>query len=270
MLKKLLKILTIIFWIALFAGAGVLVGFTEAEHYARTCKNLLISIDYGSADPLITRSGIDSLILKTSGSLKGKPLGYINTGVIEQTIRKQPYVEKVAVYENNEGTLFIDVKQREPLLRVINRNFESFYIDRSGALLPVNPGFSARVPVANGAIDASYYKNPEFRINIMAINDSIYFDSLLTNLYRMAIHMQHDPFMKSQIDQIYVDENGEFELIPRIGNHVILFGKAEDIDLKFNKLYAFYKLGLNNIGWTKYNVINIKYKNQVVCSKITQ
>ena len=78
----------------------------------------------------------------------------------------------------------------------------------------------------------------------------------------------HDKFLKAQIDQVYVTEGGEFELIPRIGNHVILLGKAVDLDDKFRKLYAFYKLGLNKIGWNKYNIINIKYKNQVVCSKI--
>ena len=136
------------------------------------------------------------------------------------------------------------------------------------ALLPVNPDFSARVLVANGLINDSYMKNPNYRVNILSLSDSVYYDSLLTNLYKLTMYITHDKFLKAQIAQIYVAENSEFELIPRIGNHVILLGTADDLDDKFKRLYAFYRFGLNKIGWNKYNVINIKYRNQVVCSKI--
>ncbi|NCA77929.1 MAG: hypothetical protein EOM90_16495 [Alphaproteobacteria bacterium] len=267
-MKKFLKILKIVFWILLVAGAGVLVGFTEVRQYSRTCRGLDIRVDYGLADVLITKEVIDSLILKNIGIVKGKPLGFVNTGILETLIRKQPYVDRVAVYEDNEGILFVRVKQREPLLRIINNQFENFYLDQSGALLPVSSGFSARVLVANGNIDFPYMKNPGYRVNIMALSDSIYHDSQLTNLYRLAMYINHDPFLKALTDQVFVDESGEFEIIPRLGNHVILLGTAEDLDHKFKKLFAFYKLGLNKVGWNKYNVINIKFKNQVVCSKI--
>jgi cell division protein FtsQ len=267
-MKKFLKILVIVVWVLLVAGAGTLVGFVEAEHYSRPCKKIDIRISYGAADVLITKKDIDSIVVKTAGMLKGKPLGYINTGSIENAIRKQAYVAKVSVYENNEGTIFIEIRQREPLLRIINRKYESFYLDESGALLPVNPNFSARVLVANGLIDDSYMKNPNYRVNILALSDSVFYDSLMTNLYKLTMYITHDKFLKAQIAQIYVNETGEFELIPRIGNHVILLGTADDLDDKFKRLYAFYRFGLNKIGWNKYNVINIKYKNQVVCSKI--
>ena len=254
-------------WILLVAGAGVLVGFVEAQQFSRACKKVEIRISYGAADVLITKKDVDSIILKTAGMLKGKPLGYINTGSIEKAIRKQAYVAKVAVYENNDGVLFVEIRQREPLLRIINRKYESFYLDESGALLPVNPNFSARVLVANGVIDDSYMKNPNYRVNILSLSDSVFYDSLMTNLYRLTMYITHDKFLKAQIGQIYVNEFNEFELIPRIGSHVILLGKAEDLDDKFRRLYAFYRFGLNKIGWNKYSVINIKYKNQVVCSK---
>ena len=101
----------------------------------------------------------------------------------------------------------------------------------------------------------------------MAVADSIYYDSLLTNLYRLAMYITHDKFLKAQIDQIYVNESGEFELVPRVGNQLIILGSADDLEAKFKKLFAFYKYGLNKIGWNKYNTINLKYKNQVLCSK---
>ena len=267
-MKKFLKILQVVVWVLLVAGAVVMVTLAEIEHYRQPCKTTVVSIDYGAADVLITRRDVDSLLLKCAGIVKGKPLGYINTAAIEGAIRKQAYVARVKVFESNEGTLFIQIRQREPLLRIINRKYESFYLDESGALLPVNPNFSARVLVANGIIDNSYMKNPNYKVNILALSDSVFYDSLMTNLYKLTMYITHDKFLKAQIGQVYVNEAGEFELIPRVGNHLILLGGVDDLDDKFRKLYAFYRLGLMKIGWNKYNVINIKYKNQVVCSKI--
>lgn len=267
-MKKLLKILFILMWVLLVAGAGVLIGFAETEQYYRPCKKVHISIDYGKADILITTQDVDSLIRRTAGNLSGKPLGWVNTGKIEKTIRQQPYVEKVKVFENNKGEVFLEIRQREPILRIINEKFESYYLDGSGKLLPLNPRFPARVLVANGKIKDSYLQNKNRRINILAVSDSAYADSLLTRLYKLAMFISRDKDLKSRIDQVYVNEQEEFELIPRLGAQVILLGGVDNMEEKFLKLQQFYTLGLEKIGWNKYNIINIKFKNQVVCSKL--
>ena len=66
-----------------------------------------------------------------------------------------------------------------------------------------------------------------------------------------------------------MNEDEEMELVPRVGNHTILFGDEKEMDEKFSKLFLFYKEGLSKQGWNKYNVINLKYKDQVVCTKKT-
>ena len=40
-----------------------------------------------------------------------------------------------------------------------------------------------------------------------------------------------------------------------------------DIDKKFTKLLAFYKEGLNKVGWNNYSRINIAFENEVVCTR---
>ena len=68
--------------------------------------------------------------------------------------------------------------------------------------------------------------------------------------------------------QINVTNEKELELYLAVGNHKIIFGDAIDIEEKFKKLKIFYTDGLNKTdGWNKYSVINVKYKNQVVCTK---
>ncbi len=57
----------------------------------------------------------------------------------------------------------------------------------------------------------------------------------------------------------------EVDLVPRSGRHIVRFGRLERIDEKFDKLMRFYRTGLSRIGWETWRVIDIRYKDQVVC-----
>ena len=81
-------------------------------------------------------------------------------------------------------------------------------------------------------------------------------------------YVDKNNFWKSQIQQIYINLDEEIELIPRVGRHKIIFGDVSDMDEKFKKLMIFYKKGLHYTGWNKYKTINLKFKNQIVCTKI--
>jgi len=267
-MKKMLKIVKIICWILAVTGTGLLLGFIETEQYDRTIKRVFINIDYGGADVMVTVANIDSIVRRSNGELRGKSLVSVNTGKIVDAILREPFVELVNVYENNEGYLFIDVWQRKPVLRIINQKFESFYIDGSGKLLPVKPGYPAHVLVANGFIPDSFLKNRFRRITLPPPSYPVVPDSVMTGLLRLALFLSNDPYFKTAIDQVFVNGQHEFELIPKKGDQVVFLGDACNLEEKFGKLQIFYDQGLNQIGWNKYHFINIKYTNQVVCSKL--
>ena len=98
-------------------------------------------------------------------------------------------------------------------------------------------------------------------------------------LCRQHLHLQHiynqhalvspnnNPFWDAQIEQIYVTENNEIELIPRIGDNLILLGKIDNFEQKLENLQCLYEQALSKVGWNKYDTINLKYNNQVICSK---
>lgn len=268
MKEKVQKILEILFWTVLTGGMLALVGFTVSSHGEKTCKKYTISIDYGKADTLITREDVTGLIRKTGYVLQGQRLGLIDFNKIETAIRRQPYVADAQVYATLEGEIGITVRQRQPILRVFNQSGESFYLDGSGVVLPLNPAFSARVLVASGFIDEPFSRQVNYSCDSVRLRDSLQFRGVMNNLFRLACHIIRYPFLKAQIEQVYVDRNGEMELIPRVGNHIILLGNADDLDDKFTRLMVFYTLGLSRTGWDKYQIINIKYQRQVVCSKI--
>ncbi|MBN2763484.1 MAG: hypothetical protein JXR41_10365, partial [Bacteroidales bacterium] len=99
------------------------------------------------------------------------------------------------------------------------------------------------------------------------------YDSLSTrqrciyDVFKLARYIEQDEFWRAQIQQIYVTASGEFELIPRVGSHVIEFGRADAMEEKLYKLKLLYLQGFNKIGWNHYSRINLEYDNQIVCIK---
>ena len=52
-----------------------------------------------------------------------------------------------------------------------------------------------------------------------------------------------------------------FNLSPFSGDNI------NDVEKKFIKLKTIYLEVLNKVGWDKYAIINLKFDNQVVCTK---
>lgn len=91
------------------------------------------------------------------------------------------------------------------------------------------------------------------------------------NLLNFVGFVERDDFWRSEIVQIVVSKGSggapEIELVPRTGSHTVIFGSPDDAEEKLAKLLAFYRNGLRNIGWEAYRTINVKYREQVVCTK---
>ncbi len=81
--------------------------------------------------------------------------------------------------------------------------------------------------------------------------------------------IEEDKFWSSEIVQIVADESvgGDLRLtlIPRSGDHSIVFGRIEDVEEKLDKLEIFYDTALKSKGWHKFKSISVEFKNQVVC-----
>lgn len=267
-MKKFLKILEIAAWVLMTGGLFTLLGFTTTEHNSDVCKKYIIRIDYGKADVLVTEGDIYTVVKSTGNILKGQHLGSIDFERIEHEIKRQSYVANAQAYMTLDGIVEIDVVQRQPILRIFNEKGESFYLDGLGNLMPLNPTFSARVLVATGSILEPFSEKACYLTDSVRKKDSMEYHSVMNNLYKLSAYITKDKFLKAQIEQIFVDPNGEFELIPRVGAHTILMGGADNLEDKFERLFVFYRMGLSKTGWSRYNIINIKFKNQVVCSKI--
>lgn len=250
------RIFHIIFWVIIVAGILVLVSFIEAEHKKTTCKSFEVTIDYENEDPLISADEIKEKIYESFDTLIGKRLIDINLVQIEDMVNEIDFVANADVYTNITGKMNISVTQRKPIVRIVNNSNQNYYIDQTGDVIPTNLGFPSRVLIANGYIENSYSDTLSIQNN-----------DVLAEIYKLASYIQNDPFLNLQIEQIYVSKNREYEFVPKVGRHIIIFGEIADMEEKFRKLKVFYHQGINNAGWNTYKSINLKFENQVVCAK---
>jgi cell division protein FtsQ len=225
-------------------------------------------MDPSAPHDFIDREEVLSIV--NAGKIKGNAIGSINISLLEKKLMSNSFVEKAEVYSTVDGKLQISVLQRNPLVRIINMNDEHFYIDRNGKFMPVSDRYSTPVIVASGYIYDAYsmMQVPQWAedsaYNIIQIENK----PVINQVFEVAAFLAADTFWNAQTEQIYVNESREIELIPRIGSHKIILGSTEDLEEKFSRLYIFYTRGLKHTGWNNYSIINLKYKNQVVCTKL--
>ncbi|MBA2250834.1 MAG: FtsQ-type POTRA domain-containing protein [Chitinophagaceae bacterium] len=247
-----IKIFGTIIWILLGAGTVVLLIAAITKKNSRLCKAVVISISGVQNNYFIDKKDVLNLLEKMDNDKpEGRPVNSFNLSSIENTLQKNTWIKNAQVFFDNNDVLEINIREREPVARIFNVSGSSFYIDSFCTYLPLSDKFSARLPV--------------FTNFPTAISDSSKTNNkLLAGIKNLSLFIENDPFWMAQIDQVDIAADNTFEMIPKIGNQVILFGDAEDITVKFHNLLVFYKEVGSKVGWNKYSKIDVQYKGQVV------
>ncbi len=256
MLKKInwKAIFKVFAWLVCLAGLVVLMSFISIKKQDVKCTKVEILIP--GADNFIEREEVDEILKQEHGQLIGRNLKLININQIEKALKANPYIAFAKIYADMDGVIRIEVKQRQPVLRILNTGGQDFYIDQDGLKMPMSPNFTANVLVATGNITELFGG----KIDTL-------FTPLAADLYKMALFFKKDTLWDAQIEQMYVNEKNDVELIPRVGNQRIILGNADSLETKMNNLLAFYKQAMPKVGWNAYKTINLKYTNQIVCER---
>lgn len=205
--------------------------------------NILDSADYRFVKSLD--------IVKNMNSAKLNPHGLsyknISTNDVEKKVAQMPFVENAQCYKSPGGFLCIDVIQRKPILRVKTPDMD-LYIDSEGKEMNVSNSFSAYVPVlvSERKLTSKYLKS---------------------HVYEFANYVYNDRFLNALVEQIYIDASGTVELVPRVGNHIVVLGTTDDYEKKLARLRKLYEEGFSKVGWNKYKKIDLTYANQAVCTR---
>jgi cell division protein FtsQ len=209
------------------------------------CRNLIVAIRDSADRPFLHEREVVAMLKNARLYPVNRPVHLINTDSIEKVIAKNELVATVNAYKTSSGNLKIEITQKMPVLRVFDGR-GSYYVDDMGRVMPADYRYATRLPVASGKIEKSF---------------------ATTGLFKFALFLQKHKFWNHQIEQIYVHSEKEVELVPRAGNCRILLGSLENFGEKMEHLQLFYEQAIPKVGWEKYETINLKYKNQIVCTK---
>lgn len=262
-MHKFKHIASIVLWSLLIPAVLVILGFAGVNRNQQLCKGIDIDVRLSGNDVILTEAEIRAMVSSTSEPLKGRRISSINLKSIESRIKRNPWVAKAAVFPTLSGRLCVKAEPREADIRIFNRWGEQFYIDNEGVMYPTRPGFPAQVLVASGNINTRYVKGG----NVNEVPDSIKKQSILPSVLYLNRYIAEDKLLSAIIGQIYVAESGDIELIPITSNHTIIIGDTSHLEHKFGKLVIFYDKILKKRGWDRYKTVNLKFENQIVCSK---
>jgi len=198
----------------------------------------------------VTTENILDLLAEEGVKVHQSILTNMQVNELETTIRGNRWVNDAEIYVTADHALNVKVTQKLPVVR-INQNDSidyAFYLDARANPIALSEQYIAQVPVVTTA-----------RLGYSEKDMSIKRD-----LVQVAMYLHADSFWNCMITQINYDSRHQIELIPALGNQVILLGSAEDLDGKMKRLLAFYQHGITNIDWNRYDEIDLRYSRQVV------
>lgn len=191
----------------------------------------------------ITRTMVNKLLIQNQDSVTNVRKEQLDLDVLEERLRANEMIQDAQVYLSVNGTLGAKIKQRTPIARIATK--DSYYIDSEGKAMPLSSVSAARVPFVEGKVAKKE----------------------LQNIYVLAKYIAEDDFLKKNVIAIVQNENKTFNLKLRMNDFVVLFGNTKNIEKKVNNLKAFYKKATKDKTLNDYAKVDLKFTNQVVCTK---
>jgi cell division protein FtsQ len=257
-MRKLLKILALIPVLYLI----VLPVYLASSTGSKLCGGIIIDIADSSDYHFVTRKQLLNLAYSSSSRILGQPVKNINLMEIENRISILRELKVAEVYRTIDGNVHIYADQREPIMRLMPDNGGDFFVDEDGVVVRRRNLYTPRLHIVGGNINVS-----SAMLNGVSVMDTSIKNTILKDIYQLVNYINEDDFWSAQIDQLYVDDNNEIDLIPRVGNQRVHLGTIENFKGKLRNLEAFYDKVLPEVGWNKYSVINLEFKDQIVCKK---
>lgn len=219
-----------------------------ASHRNSNKKTGDIDVIFANGENLfISYEKVNKLLIQNLGGIENQSKENLNLNSVELFLQKNQMIKNAEVFQSINGELGAIITQRTPVLRVAN-DLESYYYDMQGLKMPLSHNYSARVPITTSKI------NKEDCKDVVCLANTI----------------RNDEFLRKQIigiHQIDDKKSKQFELETRVGNQIIVFGNLRRIESKIKNLKVFYKKVLADGTLDDYKIINLKFENQVVCTK---
>ena len=240
---KFKRVLKYLLFAVLIGFLAFLYSFTSVRNSQNKVAKIEVKFQAGNNN-FLTHFMVNKLLIQNDTIVTNQAKSVIDLYHLENNVLKNPYVEKAAVFLTIGGVLKTNIKQRTPIARIFS-NKNTYYIDKQGVKVPLSSNYSARVLLVQGVENSADIKM----------------------ILPLISYILEDDFLHKEIVGIVKSDVDEFEFSVRSGDYKIDFGKLNDLEVKFNKLKAFYNTTYKNKTIQEYKTITVKYHNQVVGAK---
>lgn len=242
MMKKILSTIVLILLTGYVVFATIAL---TGKPKKQVCQGIRLEIRDSIETGYMNTSDIVALLEKKGLDPTGQLLDEVSLRTMEEALEASPLIRSSECHKTISGHIAVEVECRRPILHIITDRGESYYLDEEGEIID-HIAKAVYLPMATGHITRKFAQQ---------------------ELLALAQYLQSDELWNAQVEQIHVTQRGDIELTPRVGDHTILLGRPGNYEHKFDKLRAFYKKGLNEVGWNRYSYINIDHTDQVVATK---
>lgn len=225
----------------------LLLGFLYGFSAYRNTKRPIAATDIkfiGSDNLFITHQNVSKLLIQSQGPIENKPKDIIDLNKLETDLNANAMIKKAQAFMDVDGELHIEIQQKQPLARILNNN-EAYYVDTDGQFMPLSNNYSARVPLVKGDVSKEN----------------------LSQVYTLAKTIKEDEFLKKHVIEIQQNHDSTMVMRLRGCDFDVFLGNLQQLQKKINNLKAFYKKALKDNTLNKYSVVNLKFDNQVICTK---
>lgn len=253
-MKQWQKIVIRVLWSIAAAALIVLFVVSWKAKSEKKLTDIQVELVGESAQALFMDEISIRAILNEQGVHVGIPIEKVNLTQLERFIEKTEWVKNAEFFIDNKLVLEAKIEQRIPIARVFTANGASFYIDNEGWRLPLKQLTVLNLPVFTGfPTDQAKLSRPD--------------SALLKDVLLFAKTIKKDSFFMAQVAQVNIEPNGTFQMVPTIGDHLVLLGTVDQLEDKLNRLFTFYKKVWVGSGINAYQVIDCRFDHQVVALK---
>ncbi len=236
--------------------------YMASSSNSKPCTRIIISISDSADYHFVTKRQLLNLAYGDDDKILGRLVRDVPVPEIEKRINLLRELKEAEVYMTIDGALHVFVDQRDPVMRVMPDEGGDYFVDEEGVIVRRRNLYTPRLHIVEGNVHIS-----KPMLDGISVFDTSIKNSILPDIWHFVKYIDSDSFWSAQIDQIYVDERDEVDLIPRAGSHLVHLGTFENFRGKLRNLSAFYEKVLPVAGWNKYSVINLEYKDQIVCKR---
>ncbi len=247
--RKVLQVL-----LALVATGGCITALLSASNIEdkKTLTGVDVNITNGDKYKFLDNDMVKSIaITDRHVDVLHMPVNKLDIQRMEYILTANPWVANAQAYIDNQNVLHLNVTQRAPVARVFEDNGGSYYLDTSLAQMPISKQYTYYTTIVT---------------NVPQMHDDSISRSIKGQVVALVRFVEQNSFWRAQIAQIAMDSSYSFQLVPVLGNHIILLGDTTDMKEKFDNLLLFYKKIMTHIGWDKYQRLDLRFKGQVVAS----